>query len=525
MAWNFFGKKEEPKIELPKQSERMIDGKVPRTAPPLGQDLKRSINAINVGAIVNNAQPKNWGFSNGLSVGNINSIINNFWAIQAATSANLHLKNPIARKYIYANTSGVVGCEGITVRPNVHIGSDEENFETSKILYEEFYKWAEDPRRFSLCGTMDFSKFQQRMEETRAIFGDAFAVVHIIDGAVKLEIIDSMRINTKFNRWLESGNYVSNGIEYELNTGRPIAYYVTQINPIDYSFHIGKWDRITADRMIHLFTANYPNQQRGLPDLMCSAPALDDLDRFMNAAIQSRQVAASAMAFVTNTQKSTYEGIPDEDDEEGEDDSGITRFDDAYLKGGSIIELEEGQDVKTVTPSATFDALSEFVENQMLLVAMGLDMTTQTLKGDTSNASYSASKLVDKIQQQTFKTKQNNLIISVLKPIYINWLRMEILNNSSPVSNFNPSDFNKLTEAQYTPAKPQSLDPLKDLQFEELAMQLNLKSREQVITEMGFDPRVMQEQINKEQNKDKEEPLNGNSTDATDQGSNTDPDR
>ncbi|SWX22932.1 Uncharacterised protein [Klebsiella pneumoniae] len=26
MAWNFFGKKEEPKIELPKQSERMIDG-------------------------------------------------------------------------------------------------------------------------------------------------------------------------------------------------------------------------------------------------------------------------------------------------------------------------------------------------------------------------------------------------------------------------------------------------------------------------------------------------------------------
>lgn len=35
----------------------------------------------------------------------------------------------------------------------------------------------------------------------------------------------------------------------------------------------------------------------------------------------------------------------------------------------------------------------------------------------------------------------------------------------------------------------------------------------------------MQEQINKEQNKDKEEPLNGNSTDATDQGSNTDPDR
>ncbi|MGV3952756.1 phage portal protein, partial [Citrobacter freundii] len=128
------------------------------------------------------------------------------------------------------------------------------------------------------------------------------------------------------------------------------------------------------------------------------------------------------------------------------------------------------QDIKTVNPTQTTDGINEFTDKQMQLIAMGLDITTQSLTGDTSNASFSAAKLVDKLQQSTFKGRTNALIVSVLKPLYIRWLKSSMLNN--PVlNNLSFSDFDNLTHAQYVPTRQISLDPYKDLQTEVLAIE------------------------------------------------------
>ncbi|TYF65321.1 phage portal protein, partial [Enterobacter hormaechei] len=98
------------------------------------------------------------------------------------------------------------------------------------------------------------------------------------------------------------------------------------------------------------------------------------------------------------------------------------------------------------------DGISEFVDNQLMMIAMGLDITKQALTSDTSNASFSAAKLTDKLQQSTFKTRTNALIVSVLKPLYIEWLKAAMINNPE-LSNLSFSDFDKLTHAQYVQTK------------------------------------------------------------------------
>lgn len=263
---------------------------------------------------------------------------------------------------------------------------------------------------------------------------------------------------------------------------------------------MGNRERVPADQIFHLYQLDFPTQQRGIPDVHAGTEELKELEEFMTAAITCRKVAASAMAFITNPDSNEVDLITD--------DQGASYYEQDYLNPAAIVELQAGQDIKTVNPNQSTDGINEFVDNQLMMIAMGLDITKQALTSDTSNASFSAAKLTDKLQQSTFKTRTNALIVSVLKPLYIEWLKSAMINNSK-LSNLSFSDFDKLTQAQYVPTKAISLDPYKDLQTEVLAIDSGLKSRQMVISEMGYDPAIVMEEIEKERNMDKEQNIDG----------------
>ena len=77
-----------------------------------------------------------------------------------------------------------------------------------------------------------------------------------------------------------------------------------------------------------------------------------------------------------------------------------------------------------------------------------------------------------------------------------------MLNNNK--LNLKFSDFDDLVCARYIQTKPISLDPLKDIQCEVAAIDAGLKSRTQVISEMGGDPRLVMQEIESEKNMNKE---------------------
>jgi lambda family phage portal protein len=365
----------------------------------------------------------------------------------------------------------------------------KENQDINHLLEREFYNWAENPDAFSRAGDMDISTFTRLVERTRAIDGDCFIRIHKTkNGLPQVEIIDSMRLGVYNNQYFDNGNFISNGIEYDGSTYKPIAYWITRYNPITYTYDLGNRERVPEDQIFHLYQLDFPTQQRGIPDVHAGTEELKELEEFMTAAITCRKVAA-AMAFITNPDSNEVDLITD--------DQGASYYEQDYLNPAAIVELQAGQDIKTVNPNQSTDGINEFVDNQLMMIAMGLDITKQALTSDTSNASFSAAKLTDKLQQSTFKTRTNALIVSVLKPLYIEWLKSAMINNSK-LSNLSFSDFDKLTQAQYVPTKAISLDPYKDLQTEVLAIDSGLKSRQMVISEMGYDPAIVMEEIEKE---------------------------
>ncbi|EMN5860197.1 phage portal protein [Pluralibacter gergoviae] len=440
-----------------------------------------------------------FGFSGGNQAGNINAIINKTLPVSVAVSRELALKNGVVKKYVSTSTAGVCGPEGLYVRPNVHLDSDERNNDVNRILEKAFYKWAEDPKAFSLNGQLDFSTFTRLVERTRSIDGDCFVRIHTgKDGLPKVEVLDSMRMGVYNNQFFDN-TYISNGIEYEFGTNKVVAYWVTHYNPVLYQYDLGNRERVPAEDMLHLFAVDFPDQQRGIPDVHAGTEQLKELESFMGSSIAAKRLACQAMAFITS---------PDVDHMDLLSSDEIPFYDDLNMRGGAIAQLQPGQDIKTINPNAATDTISEFVDSQLMMIAMSLDMVPQSLKSDTARASFSASKLADKLQQSTYATKTNSLIVNILKPLYIRWLKAAMLNNTLDL---NFSDFDKLTEALFVKTTEISLDPLKDAQVQIRYLQNGLKSREMIISEMGYDPAIVMEQIAKDKNNNsKEEIINGN---------------
>lgn len=463
MFWN---KKEVTQEAKPKKQKQE------RSTKP--STLKRDIQAVR------NTSVMNFGF-NANSGSNINFLILKALPTMRAFSRDAVLKNPIGRKYMNLSVDGVVGSDGVYVKPAVEIdGSEDEINQINEQLEKLFDRWAYDPDRFSVDGALSFELFQQNVEKIRVQDGECFIRIHTINRQIKFEILDTARLQQSNNQHLANCNYISNGIEFD-QWHRPVNYYFCRFDPVTYTYSTGDYEVIPANEICHYFIADQQGQERGLPDLVATSKLIEDLKNFTEAALTAKRVSASSMAFITNNNDTTSTDLlgADERDE-------VTPVYTEYFEAGFIGELGEGQDIKTVTPTNGVDGIDQFTNELMNQISMGLNVTKQALLSDTSNASFSAARLTEKLQQTTFRTRTNVLISKVLKPIYIAWLKNEMINNSK--LNLSFSDFDDLICARYILQKPISLDPVKDIQAELLQLEAGIKSKTQVIAELGGDP-------------------------------------
>ncbi|HCA9839076.1 TPA: phage portal protein [Klebsiella variicola subsp. variicola] len=451
-----------------------------------------------------------FGFTSGTSATSINNVLRWFLVDYRAYSREAVMQNPIGRKYMNLSVDGVVGANGIYCKPDAQLEIDaDELHKLNQKLEKLFDRWAYDSNRFSMDGSLSFDLFQQTIEKIRVSDGEAFIRIHNVNGTIKIEIIDAARLTQLNNQWLDNGNYISNGIEFD-KYHKPVNYYFCIYNPITYTYDATSFEIIPASEICHYFIADAMGQERGVPDMVSTTKIMDDLKNFTEAALVAKRVSASSMAFITNNNNDTdqVELVA------GEDDS-ATKYTE-FLEPGAVFELGKNQDIKTVNPQAGVDRIGEFTDELLNQISMGLNVTKQSLMGSTADASFSAAKLAERLQSTTFRTRTNVMINKVLKPIYLAWLKNEMLTNNTLGLSF--ADFDDLVCARYIPQKPISLDPLKDIQAEVAMIDAGLKSKTQVISEMGGDPRIVLEEIEKEKQQNKEVDSNGFETKTTEEG-------
>lgn len=474
-----FWKKKKVQEVLPEVPEPKKKNK--QRAIQKSSTLKKDIQGVRNTAVMN------FGFNSNTGT-NINFILLKALPTMRAYSRDSVLKTPIARKYMNLSVDGVVGCEGIYVKPAVEIdGTDEQINEINQQLEKLFDRWAYNPDKFSIDGALTFDEFQQLVEKIRVTDGECFIRIHNNRGKVQLEIIDSARL-TQINNQMMPNGYISNGIEFD-NFHRPVNYYFSRVDPVNYAYFLGDYEVIPASEICHYFIPDQQGQERGVPDMVATGKLMEDLKNFTEAALTAKRVAASSMAFITNNDNAQTDLVSDTE-------SDVTPVYTEYFEAGFIGELAEGQDIKTITPTNGVDGIDQFTNELMNQISMGLNITKQALMADTSNASFSAARLTEKLQATTFRTRTNALINKVLKPIYMAWLKNEMLNNNT--LNLSFSDFDDLNCARYISQKPISLDPVKDIQAEIMKLDAGLISKTQVIAELGGDPVKVLAEIDKE---------------------------
>lgn len=449
---------------------------------------------------VRNTAIMNFGF-NGNTGSNINFLLFKALSQFRAFSRDAVLKNPIGRKYMNTSVDGVCGSEGVYCKPAVELDglSDDEKATIDAQLEKLFDRWAYDPTKFSLDGSLSFDLFQQLCEKTRLTDGECFIRIHNINGTIQLEILDTNRLTQLNNQFLGNGNYISNGIEFD-QYHRPVNYYFCKFNPVNYNYLMGDFEVIPASEICHYYIADQTGQERGIPDMIATSKLLTDLVNFTDAALTAKRVSASSMAFITNNSSTEQVDLLNSAEE-------ITPLYTEYFEAGFIGELGEGQDIKTVTPSNGVDGIDSFTSELMNQISMGLNITKQTLLSDTSNASFSAARLTEKLQATAFHTRTNVLITKVLRPIYVAWLKNEMLNNNK--LNLSFSDFDDISCARFIRQTPISLDPIKDIEAITMQIDAGLVSKTQGIAMLGGDPRKVMKEIEAEQASSKENKENG----------------
>lgn len=483
----FWKKKAVPAPPLPQTRKKI----------PVPSTLKRDLNNIRTGS----NSIMNFGFSGSGSSNSINNVIRWYLPEFREISRTMALHNPIARKYVNCSNDGVVGALGVYIKPQVELDLPQEELHAINQQLEKLWdRFAYNTECFAIDGQLDFSNFQQVLEKSRVIDGEAFVRIHTIKGQIKVEIIDAARLTQQNNQLLGNGNYISNGIEFD-KYHKPVNYYFCIYNPTTYTFDTSSYEIIPANEICHYFVTDTVGQERGIPDFVATSELLKDLKSFTEATIIAKRIAASSMAFISNAANDT------DTINLAENSNDTTGMYSEYLEPGAIFELGKGQTISTVNPQAGVDKITEFSDELMNQISMGLNITKQSLMGDTANASFSGAKLAERLQATTFNTRTNLLINKVLKKIYVAWLKQEMLNNNS--LNLSFSDFDDLTCARYIPQKQISLDPVKEIQAEIMMLDSGLKSKTQIIAEMGGDPRIVFEEIEKEKTTNNEGNSNG----------------
>ncbi|HHL4259608.1 TPA: phage portal protein [Escherichia coli] len=119
---------------------------------------------------------------------------------------------------------------GVYTKPSVSLPNktQEELHDLNLRLEKMFDRWAYNASRFSLDGSMTYDMFQQTLIRMLVTDGEAFVRKHRINGEIKIELIDPVRLTQLNNQWLDNGNYISNGIEFD-KYHKPVNYWFCRL--------------------------------------------------------------------------------------------------------------------------------------------------------------------------------------------------------------------------------------------------------------------------------------------------------
>ena len=402
-------------------------------------------------------------------------------------SRDLSMNNEYARRYFELLKVNVIGENGVFYQSKAADSLGQLDQSGNQAVENAFKLWG----RYSyptVCGKMSWIDVQKLAIELLAKDGEAFLIKHRspdFHDSFALEFIEADQVDETYNKRLENGNEIRMGIEVN-KFGRPVAYHILTYHPGDYDFSSQrrekKYNRVVADKVIHLYKQLRPGQTRGEPWLAPAIPAIKQLGAFREAAVVNARVGASKMGFF---KVAGGDGFVADD---YENTSPIIQAD-----PGSFHTLPAGVDFTALEPAFPSNEFDTFHKSILRGIASGLGVSYTSLSNDLEATSYSSIRQGALEERDFYKNMTSFMIQHFIKPIYDAWLgaAMEINSFGIPLKQYDRF----AVAAEFRGRGFSWVDPLKEMNAAVTGLKNGILSLGHVAGQYGMDTEELLSQI------------------------------
>lgn len=312
---------------------------------------------------------------------------------------------------------------------------------------------------------------------------------------LQLQVLESEFCDRTYSMPLANGNQIKAGIEFD-RLGRRVAYWFWRQHPGDMlsSMTVSERARVPAESVLHVYEVQRPGQIRGLPKIVPGMVRLWLLDQYDDAELDRKKVAAMLAGFITQSDESNYfnpNGADETDDEGG-------TYATAEWQPGMLATLDPGQDIKFSEPTDVGSNYEAFQFRNLLAISAAIGIPYHAMTGDVSKANYSSLRAdLVRFRRRVARLRRHVLIFQLCRRVWDEWVSAAVLAGALDVTPEQAEELRR--KVLWLPPKWEWVDPLKDRQAEDLAIQMGVKTRSQVIIEEGNDPEDTDAQIARDQ--------------------------
>lgn len=432
------------------------------------------------------------------STQNIDALLQSNRKIMVARSRDAAQNNGYAKRFLGLLRTNICGPDGFRFQATTKSNKGKPDGLLNSVL-EMAYKDFSRLGNFDVTGQLTRTEAEHLFVETLATDGEVLLRrIRGFDNSSRfaIQFIDSELLDVDLNKKLDNGNYIKMGVELNIYR-RPVAYWIsnseTRSDNNGYTVKTSH-TRIPADEIIHFFLKKRVDQTRGIPWMHAALVEMNDLHGYKEGAIINARVGASKMMAVTTPSGTEY--LADDID-------AATGGKIEEVEPGIIKEYPEGTTFHNFDPTYPHAQYDAFIKTTLRGMSSALEVSYNSLANDLEGVNFSSIRAGVLEDREVWKTLQKAIIDHFADVIYRDWLKIQLFaQNIKPKGQpLGEDKYLKCCDVNFQGRRWDWVDPSKDMSANELAASILVKSKTQIIRDMGRDPDEVWAEIQQENEK------------------------
>lgn len=348
-------------------------------------------------------------------------------------------------------------------------------------LEEGWERWAD---KADTSGRLCFAELMELAERQRLECGEYFFVKRYIKRRFCLQPLEPDRL-TSLGATPAAGCDVEQGVEFEIATGRPVAYWVqddafTPDGPLSSRYSL-RTKRVPADQMIHGYKPLRPGQMRGISPLVSCVMVAGDLADLLDSELTATRVQSKYLGFVTAANPAEFQASRQNGRGSGGKDKGPRR---EYLESATLEYLRQGEKIELAQLNRQTQTFEPFLQFNLRTLAVVSGITAELLTGKYDGISYSNLRGIRQDLKTTLAPVQRDIIRQLCRPVFSAWFDWSRLAEPSLLPYPRCLD---PWESQWIAPGQEPVDPLKEIKAFADELALGVRSPQEWAAARGRD--------------------------------------